>query len=62
MNLQFSYCFVRFANTFVLDKLQPPSESNRCNSETRTHKKGDLEVMASEKEIGFSCRATDVHV
>jgi len=59
MNLQFSYCF---ASTVVLDTLQPPSESNRCNSETRTHKKGDLEAMASEKEMGFSCMATDVHV
>jgi len=62
MNLQFSYCFACITSTLVLDTLQPPSESNHGNSETRTHKKGDLEAMASEKERGFSCRVTEVHV
>jgi len=62
MNLQFSYCFACIAITSVLDTLQPPSESNHGNPETWTHKKGDLETIASEKERGFSCGATDVHV
>jgi hypothetical protein len=62
MKIQFSYCCTCIASTLVLDTLQHPAEANRGNSETWMHKKGDLAAMASEKERGCSCVATDVHV